>query len=73
MNVEIIGTVNIRPQEVTNNDLEPRNPSRIEEKCGAERAAERATVTKTVRSTHGEELPTTSSLSGNVSLSPIAL
>ena len=73
MNVEIIGTVSINPQEVNNNALEPRNFSRLEDKCGTEMIANSATVAKTTRSSQGEELPATSVLSGNALPSPMTL
>ncbi len=73
MNVEIIGTVSISPQEVTNNALEPRGPSRLEAKYGTEMIANSATVAKMTRSSQGEALPTTSVLSGNALPSPMTL
>ena len=73
MNVEIIGTVSISPQEVNNNALEPRGSSRLEDKYGTEMIANSAIVAKMKRSSQGEALPTTSVLSGNALPSPMTL
>ena len=73
MNVEIIGTVSISPQEVTNNALEPRGPSSLEAKYGTEMIANSAIVAKMKRSSQGEAMPTPSVLSGNALPSPMTL